>query len=230
MNGVTFGTKHSYNDFGLILSSKSISLPKAKTKTVEIPGADGVLDLTECLTDDVKYQNRTLQFTFTVVDPLASWAAVLSEVTNFLHGRKLRIYMDWDKNYYYEGRCSVNQFKSDKRTAAIVIDCDCDPYKIEKNSSSDPWVWDTFSFVDGIIYINKVTVSGSATTTLINRRKVVSPTFICSAAMTATFGGVTYNLPAGTTTVLDIRLQEGENIISFKGNGTVQIDYKGGSL
>lgn len=230
MNGVTFGTKHSYNDFGLILSSKSISLPKAKTKTVEIPGADGVLDLTECLTDDVKYQNRTLQFTFTVVDPLASWAAVLSEVTNFLHGRKLRIYMDWDKNYYYEGRCSVNQFKSDKRTATIVIDCDCDPYKIEKNSSSDPWVWDTFSFVDGIIYINKVTVSGSATTTLINRRKVVSPTFACSAAMVATFEGVTYNLPAGTTTILDIRLQEGENIISFKGNGTVQIDYKGGSL
>lgn len=230
MNGVTFGTKHSYNDFGLILSSKSISLPKAKTKTVEIPGADGVLDLTECLTDDVKYQNRTLQFTFTVVDPLASWAAVLSEVTNFLHGRKLRIYMDWDKNYYYEGRCSVNQFKSDKRTATIVIDCDCDPYKIEKNSSSDPWVWDTFSFVDGIIYINKVTVSGSVTATLINRRKVVSPTFTCSAAMTATFEGVTYNLPAGTTTILDIRLQEGENIISFKGNGTVQIDYKGGSL
>lgn len=230
MNGVTFGTKHSYNDFGLILSSKSISLPKVKTKTVEIPGADGVLDLTECLTDDVKYQNRTLQFTFTVVDPLASWAAVLSEVTNFLHGRKLRIYMDWDKNYYYEGRCSVNQFKSDKRTATIVIDCDCDPYKIEKNSSSDPWVWDTFSFVDGVIYINKVTVSGSATATLINRRKVVSPTFTCSAAMTATFEGVTYNLPTGTTTILDIRLQEGENIISFRGNGTVQIDYKGGSL
>lgn len=230
MNGVTFGTKHSYNDFGLILSSKSISLPKVKTKTVEIPGADGVLDLTECLTDDVKYQNRTLQFTFTVVDPLASWAAVLSEVTNFLHGRKLRIYMDWDKNYYYEGRCSVNQFKSDKRTATIVIDCDCDPYKIEKNSSSDPWVWDTFSFVDGIIYINKVTVSGSATATLINRRKVVSPTFTCSAAMTATFEGVTYNLPTGTTTILDIRLQEGENIISFRGNGTVRIDYKGGSL
>ena len=98
MTGVTFGTKHSYNDFGLILSSKNISLPKAKTKTVEVPGADGVLDLTECLTDDVKYKNRTLQFTFTVIDPLASWAAVLSEVTNFLHGRKLRIYMDWDRN------------------------------------------------------------------------------------------------------------------------------------
>ena len=124
----------------------------------------------------------------------------------------------------------MNQFKSSKRTATIVIDCDCDPYKIEKNSSSDPWVWDTFSFVDGIIYVNRVTVSGTASATLINRRKVVSPTFTCSAAMTATFEGVTYNLPVGTTTILDIRLQEGENIITFKGNGTVQIDYKGGSL
>lgn len=230
MDGVTFGTKHSYNDFGLILSSKVISLPKAKTKTQEVPGADGVIDLTECLTDDIKYSNRNLQFTFTVIDPMASFSAVLSEVTNYLHGRKMRIYMDWDRNYYYEGRCSVNQFKTDKRTSKIVIDCDCDPYKIEKNSPSDPWLWDTFSFVDGIIYQNKVTVSGTKTVLLINRRKIVSPTFICTAQMTVTFDGVTYNLPQGTRTILDIRLQEGENLVTFIGTGTVQIDYKGGSL
>lgn len=230
MDGVAFGTKHSYRDFGLILSSKTISLPKAKTKTVEVPGADGVIDLTEALIDDIKYQNRSLQFTFTVIDPMASWAAVLSAVTNYLHGRKMRIYMDWDRNYYYEGRCSVNQFKSNKRTSTIVIDCDCDPYKIEKNSASDPWIWDTFSFVDGIIYLNKATVSGSASVNLINRRKIVSPTFTCSAAMTVTFKDVTYSLPKGTTTVLDIRLQEGDNTVVFNGNGTVQIDYKGGSL
>lgn len=230
MNGVTFGTKHSYNDFGLILSSKDISLPNAKLKTVEVPGADGVIDLTEVLTDDVKYENRNLSFTFTVIDPLASWAAVLSEVTNYLHGRKLQIVMDWDRNYYYEGRCTVNQFKSNKRTATIVIDCDCEPYKIEKNSSSEPWVWDTFSFVDGIIYINKVTVEGSLSVTLLNRRKVVSPTFTCSSAIRVTHNGKTYSLAAGTTTVLDIRLQEGENIVTFTGNATVTIDYKGGSL
>lgn len=228
MNGVTFGTKHSYDDFGLILTSKNITLPKAKTKIIEVPGADGVIDLTESLTDDVKYNNRTLSFTFTVIDPMASWASVLSEVANFLHGRKLRIHMDWDKNYYYEGRCAINQFKTNKRTATIAVDCDCDPYKIEKNSASDPWNWDDFNFVDGIIY--EVTVSGTTSAILINRRKIVSPTFTCSAAMTVTFDGVTYNLPQGTTSILDIRLQEGENSVVFTGNGTVQINYKGGSL
>lgn len=230
MDGVTFGTKHSYRDFGLILSSKTISLPKAKTKTVEVPGADGVIDLTESLIDDIKYKNRSLQFTFTVIDPMASWAAVLSAVTNYIHGRRMRIYMDWDRNYYYEGRCSVNQFKSNKRTSTIVVDCDCDPYKIEKNSASDPWIWDTFSFVDGIIYLNKAVVNGTKAVNLINRRKIVSPTFICSASMTVTFNDVTYYLPQGTTTVLDIRLQEGDNLVVFNGKGTVQIDYKGGSL
>lgn len=230
MTGVTFGTKHSFTDFGLVLTSKTIALPSAKTKTVDVPGADGVIDLTEVLSDDIKYKNRKLSFTFTVIDPMASFAAVLSEVTNYVHGRKLRIAMDWDKNYYYEGRCTVNSFKTDKRTATIVVDCDCDPYKMEKNSTSTPWIWDTFSFVDGIIYINTVTVSGTTTVTLINRRKIVSPTFTCSAAMRCSFGGKTYNLSKGTQTVLDIRLQDGENIVTFTGTGTVTIDYKGGSL
>lgn len=37
-------------------------------------------------------------------------------------------------------------------------------------------------------------------------------------------------LPAGETTVYDIRLQEGDNYVTFTGNGTVKISYRGGSL
>ena len=138
--------------------------------------------------------------------------------------------MDDDKNFYYEGRCKVNQFKTDKRTATIIIDCDVEPFKTEINSAGEPWIWDTFSFVDGIIYVNEVKVSGSATINLINRRKIVSPTFTCTSAMTVSFNSSTYSIPKGTTTVLDIRLQEGDNYVTFRGTGTVTIQYKGGSL
>ncbi|WP_195230587.1 hypothetical protein [Coprococcus comes] len=93
-----------------------------------------------------------------------------------------------------------------------------------------PWLWDTFSFVNGIIHLNEVTVSGTTTVNLLNRRKVVSPTFTCSAAMTVTHEGTRYSLPKGKTTVYDIRLQEGDNNVTFTGNGTVKIEYKGGSL
>jgi hypothetical protein len=227
---VTFGTKNSYTDFGLILTSKDIGLPEPKTETVDLTGADGVIDLTEVLTDDVKYKQRKLQFTFTVIDPINAWSHTLSEVTNYIHGKRLRVLLDWDKNYYYEGRCKVNQFKTNKRLATIVVDAEVDPYKLEVNSSSTPWIWDTFSFIDGIIYLNTVTVSGSATVNLLNRRKIVSPTFTTTATMKVNHNGVTYDLPKGTTTVLGIRLQEGDNYVTFTGNGTVTIDYKGGSL
>ena len=59
-NTVTFGTKNSYTDFGLILTSKEIGLPEPKTEIVEIAGANGVIDLTEALTDDIKYNQRQL--------------------------------------------------------------------------------------------------------------------------------------------------------------------------
>jgi hypothetical protein len=230
MKGVTFGTKHSYKDFGLILTSKTVNLPDLKTETQDVPGMDGELDLTDAITDDVKFKNRKLSFTFTVIDPVKQFFIVLSEVTNFLHGKRLRVVMDDDKNFYYEGRCKVNQFKTDKRTATIIIDCDVEPFKTEINSAGEPWIWDTFSFVDGIIYVNEVKVSGSATINLINRRKIVSPTFTCTSAMTVSFNSSTYSIPKGTTTVLDIRLQEGDNYVTFRGTGTVTIQYKGGSL
>lgn len=230
MKGVTFGTKHSYKDFGLILTSKTVNLPDLKTETQDVPGMDGELDLTDAITDDVKFKNRKLSFTFTVIDPVKQFFIVLSEVTNFLHGKRLRVVMDDDKNFYYEGRCKVNQFKTDKRTATIIIDCDVEPFKTEINSAGEPWIWDTFSFVDGIIYVNEVKVSGSATINLINRRKIVSPTFTCTSAITVSFNSSTYSIPKGTTTVLDIRLQEGDNYVTFRGTGTVTIQYKGGSL
>ena len=230
MQTVTFGTKNSYKDFGLILTSKDIGLPDPKTEEVDLTGADGVIDLTEVLTDDIKYKQRKLQFTFTVIDPINTWSATLSEVTNYVHGKRLRVLLDWDKNYYYEGRCKVNQFKTNKRLATIVVDAEVDPYKLEVNSSSTPWIWDTFSFIDGIIYLNTVNVSGSATVNLLNRRKIVSPTFTVTSSMKVNHNGVTYDLPQGTTTVLGIRLTEGDNYVTFTGTGKVTIDYKGGSL
>ena len=93
-----------------------------------------------------------------------------------------------------------------------------------------PWLWDVFSFVNGIIHVNEVKVSGSKKVNLINRVKIVSPTFTCSTAMKVTHEGNTYSLPAGETTVYDIRLQEGDNYVTFTGNGTVKISYRGGSL
>lgn len=232
MQTVTFGTKNSYSDFGLILTSKEIGFPEPKLEQIDLAGMDGVLDLSESLTDDIKFQTRKLTFTFAVIDPITRWSGIISEIADYLHGKKIRINMDFDSGYYYVGRCKINQFKSEKRIGELVIECECDPYKVEVNATGEYWIWDTFSFVNGFIRTNTITVTGSQTVNLQNLRKVVSPTFICSKAMTVQHNGKTYSLSQGSNTIYDIRLQEGTNYVTFtvSGSGTVKIEYQGGGL
>lgn len=230
MQTVTFGTKNSYDDFGLILTDKDIGFPEPKLEEVDVIGADGVIDLSEVLNDDIKYKTRKLQFTFTVLKGNKYWASTVADVANYLHGKKLRIQMDFDPAYYYTGRCKINSFKTSKRLCTITIDAKCEPYRLDINGNGEKWLWDTFSFQNGFIRVNTVTVNGSLQVNLQNQRKIVSPTFTCSTAMTVTFDGVTYNLPKGKTQVLGIRLQYGTNYVTFKGNGTVKIEYQGGAL
>ena len=45
--GVTFAEYHSFRDFSLVLSKKTIETPAVKTSSVEIEGMDGILDLTD---------------------------------------------------------------------------------------------------------------------------------------------------------------------------------------
>ena len=230
MQTVTFGTKNSYDDFGLILTDKDIGFPEPKLEEVDVIGADGVIDLSEVLNDDIKYKTRKLQFTFTILKGNKYWASTVADVANYLHGKKLRIQMDFDPAYYYTGRCKINSFKTSKRLCTITIDAECEPYRLDINGNGEKWLWDTFSFQNGFIGVNAVTVNGSLQVNLQNQRKIVSPTFTCSTAMTVTFDGVTYNLPKGKTQVLGIRLQYGTNYVTFKGNGTVKIEYQGGAL
>ena len=63
MKGITFGNYHSYDDFGLILSSKEIGSPEPKIITIDVEGGDGVLDFTE-FAGEKKFKNRTLTFHF----------------------------------------------------------------------------------------------------------------------------------------------------------------------
>lgn len=230
MQTVTFGTKNSYDDFGLILTEKAIGFPEPKLEEVDVIGADGVIDLSEALNDDIKYKTRKLQFTFTVLKGNKYWASTVADVANYLHGKKLRIQMDFDPAYYYTGRCKINSFKTSKRLCTITIDAECEPYRLDINGNGEKWLWDTFSFQNGFIRVNSVIVDGSLQVNLQNQRKIVSPTFTCSTAMTVTFDGVTYNLPKGKTQVLGIRLQYGTNYVTFRGNGTVKIEYQGGIL
>ena len=79
------------------------------------------------------------------------WVHKYSDIMDYLHGRRMKIVLEDDPSYYYQGRLSVNEWKSEKDWSKITFDYNVDPYKYEIFATNEPWLWDPFSFIDGII-------------------------------------------------------------------------------
>lgn len=241
-HSIIFGNKNTWADWYLIPASRPVFNPPApKTKFVDIPGADWHLDLSTSLTGDIAYSQREGSFEFIVDNGQLSdynstiWFDLYSEIMDYLHGQIVQAMLEDDPNFYYEGRFAVNEWKSDPQNSKIVIDYNVAPYKYEVISSLEDWVWDTFSFESGIIREYKdLRVNGSLEFVVVGRRMSVVPTFIVNSddgkGLKVKFNGVTYDLPDGSSRVINIRTIEGKNTLTFTGNGTVSIDYRGGRL
>lgn len=227
---VTIGEKKTYDDWGLKLSRMTISLPEPKTDEVDVPGADGIMDLTEAM-GSVKYENRDIELEFDALWEPEKWHAMTSEIANYLHGKQMKVILDTDPGYYYIGRLALVSEKSNYLVSKVTISGNMDPYKYEHLSSVERWKWDSFSFRDGIIRnYGDMEVDGSRQLKIPGRRKEVIPTIIASTAMEVEFKGVRYPVPKGESKIYSIVITEGDNILTFYGHGTVSVVYRGGIL
>jgi phage-related protein len=212
MKGIKFNNLHSYDDFSLILNSKDIKAPSPKTNLIEVEGADGVLDYSEYF-GEIKYSNRQLSFEFSTIVEQSEFLKLFSEVQNALHGKKMKITLDDDPNFYYYGRISVNEWKSNGRIGKIVIEADCEPYKYKVAPT-----------------INSFGVSGTKTVVFDNLRKSVVPQFTTTAEFAIGFKGNSYTIISGTFEIPALQFVAGENVVTFTGNGTVTVEYQEGGL
>jgi len=207
MKGINFGDFHSYHDFSLILSQKMIGTPSPKTESIDIPGGDGVLDLTEVF-GEVRYNNRNLSFEFSSIVPQAEFLDLFSRVQNALHGQKMRIVLDDDPAWYYTGRISVSEWKAEKNIGKLTIDCDCEPYKTKLSET-----------------VVTAAVNGPGTVILMNSKRSVMPTIDITGEVDLTFGSNSYSLSEGRYDLPAVRLVNGENIILLDGAGTATFAY-----
>ena len=215
MRGITFGNYHSYNAFQLILAAKTIGTPSPKTETIDIPGGDGVLDLTEYF-GEPKYGNRKLSFEFSSVVIPEDFMTLFSIVQDALHGKKLPIILDDDPGWQYTGRISVSEWKADRNIGKLVVDCDCEPYKYQITPT-----------------VVTKSISGTSTIVLENSRKRVVPEVkvTSGSGLTVTFGsGSVWTLASGSYLLPELELTEGNNTVTVSGTGTIVFTYTQGKL
>lgn len=207
------GTKHTLDDWGALLSEYEIKTPEAKTNYVDLPGGDGVIDLTEALTGDVKYDQREISATFTFNQPRSQWPALHAAVTQHAHGRRFTIEAPEDPDYYYIGRINIGPLKKDGALALFELEATCEPYKY-KNA------------VTSLNYT--VGATGTLVATLANQRRRVIPTITVSAQTQIIYGASSTTVSAGTYKITDIVLEEGNNTVTFNAaqGTTITVAYQ----
>lgn len=251
-HSITFGEKNTWDDWRLVPSSRPVfNPPTQKVKTLDIPGGDGVIDLSQALTGYPVYQNRTGSMEFLVMNDFKPWHMAYSDIMDYLHGQTMRAVLEDDPEYFYEGRFTINAWKSEKDWSKIVVDYDVGPYKWSNLSSIDDWLWDPFNFQNGVIrpaIFKNISVGTSVKTIQLNAalfgRAPVCPEFLVesSEGRGVHIRFVNPRLGLDITTLLQDGTMQVPEFIFFGelgatvslwcdgGTGTVSVDFRQGRL
>lgn len=231
-HSMTIGTKHTYQDFGLIPTSRPvINPPSPNLSYVEVPGVSGSLDITEAISGNITYADRTGSFEFYVVKG-RNWSQVYETVMSYLHGKRLHLILDDDKNYFYVGRISVNQWKSDKNNSYIVLDYQLEPYKYEVTTVTVPWAVNYAA--DGMGYRkNSYSITTSAGTYITPEGDMpFTPVFYVESItgnLTVSISGTTYPLIKGKNRLSQLHLMK-KTYSAYAGTATVSVYTRRGWL
>lgn len=183
----------------ILLDGYTLSPPEPKTYTVDIPGGDGVIDLTSALTGDVAYSNRAQSFTFMVVDP-DSFERVKTDVSNFLHGKSFDYQMTMDPGYTYHGRFSVTEYSHavyayPGLVGVFAVDIDADPYKSKGHMTY------------------QLNATGGKMFRIESGRKPVHPVIECTQPCRVRWKDIITVVPVGTYRLNDVLFTQGFNEI-----------------
>ena len=224
---------NTYTDFGLLVQDLEIEEAIIKEEIIEVPYSDKILDFSEALTGDVSFKRRKIRIELKGDKKYGyrEYLQAYSKIQNLIHGRELKIILSNDPSFFWVGKLSVKNIKPINFIREITIEAEVEPYKYDITSSTEDWIWDSFSFIDGIINKTKdLKVENELEVKIIGRRKKVVPVISCSNDMQVEFENEIYEIKQGKQKVLNVQIKEGENLLKFIGNGTVSIEYRGGSL
>ena len=214
MYGIYFGDYYT-NDHDLILTDVDISFPTPKRTTIEIEGRNGVLDLTQALTSDIKYEMRDVSFEFEFKGSIDTYDEMRAEIAAAIHGKYLNVIQDSEPDYYWDAFVEVDDFALDKRLGKLSVSCEVYPYKYKLDETTV-----------------ELTLTEETSITLSNEQMPAIPTIVTDGEITITYEDSSLVLSAGEWIATDLTLAAGETqwTITPTDSATVTITYQEGRL
>lgn len=211
---VIFGNYDTVRDGPWTLSTLTFPEPEYQSNMVEIPGRDGLLDLSTVLTNgEPRYGSRELKIVLECSDGTrADRIQLVSDIINQLDGRRMQIILPDDPDRYIEGRVSVRTEYNDQAHAAVTVTATCDPWRYNR--------------VESVIKVEG-TLEGVLTVLANNGRRTVIPSVTITGEVVLSDGNYEWTLTPGTYTLVDLLLTAGcRTLITCTGSGTATFTYR----
>lgn len=202
---------HTGADLDLVQEIKVIEKPTIQTITAQVPGRDGLINLTRSLTGKVNFYNRAMSFQFFGTGTRKELLALDASFSRY-HGQMIRIIDDDYPDHYYEGEASVDTVLNNNYIT-ITLSVDAQPFRLKLSPT---------------IYTRNI--NGTVTVYLNNENIEAIPVITTTGEITITFNGVETTLSAGSYTIENFVLQSGVNTVKISGTATVTIEYQEGAI
>lgn len=211
-----FDKYHTWHDWRLTLTGKAAPDPEPKTNYIGLDGAHGTLDLSEALTGEVTYNDRTVSASFwTSEGTFQERVALLRQVTSALHGKKVKIVEPDDPDHYFLGRVTVKDVEQDQVHIAFTLEAVCDPWRYAAEET-----------------VRTVNVSGDVGVVIQNNgEKSLTPVLTVTTdggtgTVNVGYDGTNVALQTGKYLLPGLRLHQGANVVELSGDGTITFTYR----
>lgn len=189
INGVDLHTRYGLT----VTDDTELGVAEPKTYTVDIPGGNGVIDLTDAMAGDAVFDTREITVGLAAVG-VADPVKLRTELMGALHGRRLPFAFSFDAGYTYTGRFEVLDFEqSGVNGVKATLKVTADPYKSRGTQAY------------------KLNATGGKLYRFESGRRKVHPTIECEQPCFVTWDGEETIVPAGTYRLNDVVFSQGFN-------------------
>lgn len=207
MQGAVFGEKRSA-DYGAVMNYARITPPAVKENYVEIAGGDSDIDLTEAV-GGVAYEDGKMDFKFTLFGRRQA-----ERMKNDLHGRRLRIVLEREPDFYYDGRVKCTRCSQEGTLYELLLEAKIKPYKQEMRTT---------------VQVEEATGTWKDII-LANTRMPVMPRITVEGKAVLLYEGGRHVMESGVYQAPELTLYEGRNHLRLQGSGRVKFEYRKGEL
>lgn len=210
IGNVKFGSHDMLRDYGVIMTSFDIGMPSQKRSSIEVPGMDGVIDLTYALSEQKIYENRTVSMTFEILyrNGADLWN-IHERIANDLHGNEMDIRLSFYPGWHLEGNVSVDGLSMNDGTATFKVTCDCNPYFIRNSLTRATYA-----------------VTGTMDVYIRNAARWTIPSTEVTGTVSVKTDDAAVSLSTGKARNAAIVLKSGLNRITLGGSGTITFEYQ----